>query len=276
MGVGDCGSALDGENCQDVMDLLVQAEEHIIYVLQINEKNGCMTCFLSNALESARYLDSIAKSLYAMGYPGANRIEGRASFRVSDMMDNYCPDLNGRWYPDNDLNVSILIDYKPGYDLFEAQLSDGTTTEVSYVQIIKYDRVRLHQQEIYGTIYNQGNTIDWGNHRWIRDNNTIDGRWSMDGSGDTFQIVRVANGQYRMIVESVPTASTFGITYVQGDLFGEFWTQDFIHFEGYINTKIPNSPQQKIYLKMENGLFYINDTMDVYNDKQGATIMSKR
>ena len=272
--VEDCrGSLEDQKSCEDIMSLLITAEEHITYLLQIKEKNGCMTCFLNNALESAKSLDVVAEALYALGYPGVNRIQGRASFRVSDMMGKNCPDLDGRWYPNNDLNVSINMKYNPGYDMFEAEVSDGVTSEITYLQVTKYDMVKIFESNLFGRVYNNNNNINWGNHEWIRVNNTIGGRWTLEGN--EFTIKEIAKGQYQMIVIRFSPSPSHGFKYKPGDVFSEFWTEDYIHFNGFVYTQDPTVPKYPLFLKFEDGVFYVDYTETVFQNKKGSAVMSK-
>ncbi len=274
LGVIDCSSAADRDNCADIMEGLLRAEDHLIFLLQQSEKNGCMTCFLNNALESALSLDEVADDLYALNYWGVNRISKRASFRISDMMDKNCPDLEGNWYTNNNLKkVSIVMKYSAEYGLFEAELSDGVTTEFTYVQVTGYNSVKIYNSNDFGRIYNNGNNINWVNHEWIRVNNTIDGRWTMDG--DVFTIKEIAKGQYQLIVVSFSPSRTHGFKHNPGDVFCEFWTEDYVHFSGFVYTKDLIAPKAPMFLKFEDGVFYINDSRAVFDDKRGASVMSK-
>lgn len=270
----ECESTEGRRECEELMEMLIKAEEHIIFLLQISEKNGCMTCFLDNALESAISLESAASDLYAIGYPGVNRFEKRATFRVRDMMDKYCPDLNGNWYATNDSKVAININYNNVHKLFEVQLNDGIKNEVAYIEVEKYNRVKIYQSNLFGYLYNNNNNINWGNHEWVRRNSKIDtrGRWIMDGK-DIFTIRETGNGQYALMVVSIPSLTALGARFSPGEVFGEFWTQDYTHFSGFIYTKDPNVPQYKIYMKYENGIFYMSESDEVYYDLSKGTKM---
>jgi hypothetical protein len=269
----DCDSPDDRDFCYGIYEGLLTAETHLTYIMQSNEMHGCMPCDLTAAYNIALELDSAVSDLFASDFRGDNSIYQRVSFRLNQMLERPCPDLNGSWYQSNDSDLSIQMNYDAETDLYFVDLSKGTTSERAYLQVTNYNQVKIYETNNFGGLYNNNRNISWGNGEWIRVTANIPGRWTMDGK-DVFRVTQTANGQYQMIIESAPTMAALG-THTSGDLYAKFWTTDHIYFVGYIKTNIPAQPQIKIYLKLENDVFYMDTSDTVYIDKTGATVMTK-
>jgi len=269
----DCGSPDDREFCYDIYQGLLSVDTHLTYILQNNEIHGCMPCDLTAAYNIALELDGAVSDLFANNYSGDKAIYQRVSFRLNQMLERPCPDLNGSWYQSNDPDISIQMNYDEETDLFFVDLNNGTIAERVYLQVTSYNQVKIYETNNYGSLYNNNRNINWGNAEWIRRTTEIPGRWTMDGT-DVFRVIQTTNGQYQMIVVSAPSMAVLG-SHSSGDLYAEFWTSDHIYFTGYIKTNNPAQPEIKIFLKLENDVFYIDTSDSVFSDKTGATVMTR-
>jgi len=273
-GVADCQSPDDRQICYEAYNNLMEADDHLHQVMIGNIKNNCLMCKLDNALNVAYNLDAVSKKLYQLNYSGRNSFDRNISLEMEQWFDDQCPDISGTYYPTNHPSVVINITYDNINDVFVAELIDGSIIEYSYLQIINSELVQIVNASEVGRIWNDGNNIMWSNHEWVKINDQYEGFWRMD-EGDVIKIVKTANGQYSLYLDKLVALSRHTSKFNPGDFFGEIWTEDHVHFKGYIVTKEPTLPQADIFLRLDSGILYIDDTNRVFNDLSKAGRLTK-
>jgi hypothetical protein len=193
-------------------------------------------------------------------YCGMNQSDVNDYFGV----DNKCPDLSGNWYRKDAPEVRVRITYLPDQDLFLAEIDEMGYLVNQYFDSFREDCVKLLDKEEYGYISDDIKNIKWTTGiEWNKMEFSVEGLWTMENA--EFRIVQTGNGHFSIYIEVVGDQTLIDSGFKAGDLFGEMWTQDHIHFNGYFNTNL-EIPRIDMYFKYENGVIHISPKEAVLYD----------